>query len=79
MGEKYSFKRLDWKHGKMLICPVCLEALFRSDIEHFHRCPYCNRVIELNPQVEEFLSRPTVNGWIANALLSYSLDFPMPH
>ncbi len=79
MKEKYNFKRLDWKHDKILICPACLETLFRSDIEHFQKCPYCNCSIELNAEIEDYLLKPTIDKWILfqNIVLSqYSLDFP---
>ena len=81
MEEKYNFKRLDWKHDKILICPACLETLFRSDIEHYQKCPYCNQSIELNTEIEDYLLKPAVDKWIifqSLTLPQYSLDILPP-
>ncbi len=64
MNTKYQFKRTDWKFDKLLICPTCLETLFRHDIEHFAKCPYCDRKIEFNSDVEDFILKPVIDRWL---------------
>jgi len=78
MKKKYSFKRLDWKHDKILVCPSCVETLYRNDIEHFQKCPYCDCIIELNNEIEDYLLKPVVDKWImfqSMALPQYNMDF----
>ena len=62
--KKYDFKRVDWKVDKILVCPKCSEFLYRIDIEHFRRCPYCNNSIDLNNEIEDYLLKPAVDKWI---------------
>ncbi|HBM16118.1 MAG TPA: hypothetical protein DD381_07250 [Lentisphaeria bacterium] len=62
--KKYDFKRIDWKVDKVLVCPKCSELLYRIDIEHFKHCPYCNKNIVLNVEIEDYLLKPTVDKWI---------------
>ena len=59
------FKRVDWCFDKLLICPECLETLFRDDIEHFAKCPYCDMEIDIVGEVEDFVLKPVVERWLA--------------
>lgn len=61
----YTFKKSNYQHAKMLICPRCCEMLNRTDIEHFSTCPYCSFFLELTSELEDFLLEPIVNGWMA--------------
>lgn len=61
---KYNFKRLDWKFDKVLICPSCMEKLYRVDIEHFNSCPYCNHKIDAVLEIEDYLLKPTIDRWV---------------
>lgn len=63
--NKYDFKRVDWKFDKILVCPKCFEMLYRTDIEHFKHCPYCNYKLDLDIEIEDYLLKPTVDKWIA--------------
>ncbi|MCP4179915.1 MAG: hypothetical protein GY756_19310 [bacterium] len=64
MSAENMFKRLDWKCDKLLICPSCLETLFRSDIEHFAKCPYCDHEIVFDSEIEDFLLKPVIDKWM---------------
>lgn len=61
----YTFKKSDYPQSKMLVCPKCCEALYRSDIEHFSTCPYCGCKLELTDELEDFLLEPIVDIWMA--------------
>lgn len=47
-----------------MVCPVCLEALLREDVEGFGRCPYCDHAFDLSPAVENFLLTPVIQHWV---------------
>jgi len=65
MIDKYKFKRVNWQLDKLLVCPGCYETLFRDDIEHFGRCPYCDFEFELDGEIEDFLLKPVIDRWLA--------------
>ncbi|HCE46860.1 MAG TPA: hypothetical protein DET40_25210 [Lentisphaeria bacterium] len=65
-AKKYEFRNLRNSPDKIMICPKCLEMLFRDDIEHFSSCPYCNAHIEISQEVEDFLLKPFIDNWVAN-------------
>jgi len=48
-----------------LVCAACGENLAQIDIEHFHRCPYCDVRIERDSELEDFLMRPIVDHWVS--------------
>ncbi len=64
-AKRHEFKNMKNSSDKMLICPKCLEMLFRDDIEHFSSCPYCNSKIEVTDELEDFLLKPFVDNWIS--------------
>ncbi len=64
MGKKNTFKRATGAPEKVLICPDCFESLFRNDIEHFGKCPYCDQKINFDMEVEEYLLKPIVDRWL---------------
>lgn len=47
-----------------LMCPECFEKLTREDIEGFSRCPYCNKRLEPEKELEEFLLQPVIEHWL---------------
>jgi uncharacterized CHY-type Zn-finger protein len=62
---KYNFRKLNDLNDRVLLCPRCCEALFRTDIEHYTSCPYCTLPLEMNNELEDFLLEPIVDGWTA--------------
>ena len=62
--NKHKFKRLDSNSDRILVCPGCYETLFRSDIEHFAKCPYCDKKIEFDAEIEDYLLQPVVERWL---------------
>ena len=70
------FRALKNSSDKMLICPKCFEMLFRDDIEHFSKCPYCDSRIEMNEELEDFILKPVVDNWISRQSFSYSESYP---
>ena len=64
MTVKYKFKRIDWKSDKILVCPNCYETLYRNDIEHFAKCPYCDQNIEFDNEIEDYLLKPVIDRWM---------------
>ncbi len=72
MTVKYKFKRLDWKSDKILVCPNCYETLFRNDIEHFAKCPYCDQKIEFDIEIEDYLLKPVIDRWMTFQKISSS-------
>ncbi len=76
-AKKYEFRNLKNSSDKILICPKCMEMLFRDDIEHFSCCPYCNAKIEVDQELEDFLLKPFVDNWVsAQSRASSSLTMP---
>lgn len=61
--DGYNYKQLSHT-DKFLLCPECFEILFRDDIEHFGRCPYCNAPLEMDSELEDYILKPVVDKWI---------------
>ncbi|NOY82334.1 MAG: hypothetical protein GXP31_15145 [Kiritimatiellaeota bacterium] len=59
-----------------LVCPKCLEALTREDVEDFGQCPYCDHQFELDTELEDFLLRPLVRQWMRQAHAQEGIEPP---
>ena len=75
MPIKYKFKRINCKSDKILVCPTCYETLFRNDIEHFAKCPYCDQNIEFDIEIEDYLLKPVIDRWMTFQNLASSDSF----
>ena len=78
MSEKCKFKRVNCDSDKTLFCPNCYEMLFRHDIEHFAKCPYCNQNIEFDMELEDYLLKPVIDRWMTFQRYSSQQAAAMP-
>ena len=62
-NRKTKFKHINNTSEKVLVCLQCFEIIARDDIEHFHKCPYCNFNLELDDEIEDFVLKPVIERW----------------
>ncbi len=63
MQEKLPMKRNS--AGRLeLNCPGCGERLNSADIENFSRCPFCDRILPQNNDLEDFVLDPVISVWL---------------
>jgi len=60
----YEFKNFPQYKQRVLLCPDCGENLSRYDINFFSSCPYCQFVLPINDDIEDYLLDPVIENWI---------------
>ena len=64
MKKRYD-KRPAWDTYKNILCPYCLEPLYRVYIESYKKCPYCNTIMDSEQEeVEEFILKSDIDRWV---------------
>jgi len=47
-------------------CPKCGETITPADLEMFAHCPYCDCRFEDVPELERFILKRMIKGWMVN-------------